>query len=319
MESTLSIITSSILPIFLILGAGFLLNRFQAIDPGPLNTLSLFVLTPALIIHSITLTELDADALLKVTLGVLGFVSCLLVVSQLYGRVTGKSGAVQNTFVLVAVFGNTGALGIPLADFAYGDIGRQTAVLFAAVHGALVFTIGLLIALRSGQQSGYGNLKRVFRYPLVYAVIAAIVARTVGVVPSADSALMETLGLVGESSIPVMLLILGIQLSETEYAGALSMTVTPTFFRFLVSPLVGIALALALGFQNSDVAQVFVLLTAMPVAVAPIIFVVEFASEKTVKGVTHPEFVSANVFVTTLVSIPVLTVAVALLKSGYVI
>jgi len=319
MESTLSIITSSILPIFLILGAGFLLNRFQEIDPGPLNTLSLFVLTPALIIHSITLTELGADALVKVTLGVLVFVPCLLVVARLYGRLSGKIGSVQNTFALVAVFGNTGALGIPLADFAYGEIGRQTAVLFAAVHGSLVFTVGLLIALRSDQESGYGNLKRVFRYPLVYAVVVAVVVRASGLVPSADAALMETLGLVGESSIPVMLLILGIQLSETEYGGALSMTIEPTAFRFLVSPLVGLAVALALGFQNSDVAQVFVLLTAMPVAVAPIIFVVEFASEQTVRGVTHPEFVSANVFVTTLVSIPVLTVVVTLLKSGYVI
>ncbi|WP_049987077.1 AEC family transporter [Halobellus rufus] len=319
MAATLSIITSSILPIFLILGAGFLLNRVQDVDPGPLNTLSLFVLTPALVVHSITLSDLGADALLKVTVGVLGFVAALLVVAHLYARISGKGGMAQNAFVLVAVFGNTGALGIPLADFAYGDVGRQTAVLFAAVHGALVFTIGLLIALRSGEQSGYGDLKRVFQYPLVYAVGLAVLVRTAGLVPAADSALMETVGLVGESSIPVMLLILGIQLSETEYGGALSTTVTPTLFRFLVSPLVGLAIAVALGFQNSAVAEVFVLLTAMPVAVAPIIFVVEFADERTVAGVTHPEFVSANVFVTTLVSIPVLTVVVALLKTGLVV
>ncbi|MFA1610665.1 AEC family transporter [Halobellus rubicundus] len=319
MASPLGIIVSAIVPILLILAAGFALDRAQDIDPGPLNTLSLFVLTPALVIHSITLTDLGAGTLLRITAGVGAFIFGLLAVSWLYGRATGKEDAVLNTFLLVAVFGNTGALGIPLADFAYGDLGRQTAVLFAAVHGALVFTLGLFIALNSDDEAGATVLKRVLRYPLVYAVGLAIVARAAGVVPPADSALMETLGLVGEASIPVMLLILGIQLSETEYRGALSMTVTPTLFRFGVSPLVGLVVAVALGFQNAVVAEVFVLLTAMPVAVAPVIFVVEFAGDTTVGGVRLPEFVSASVFVTTLASIPIVTVVIALLKSGIVI
>lgn len=319
MESALQVIASSILPIFLIMGAGFLLNRSQDIDPGPLNKLSLFVLTPALIIHSITLTELGTGVLFKLTVGVCVFLAGVFVVSWQYGKLTGKNGPVLNTFLLVSVFGNTGALGIPLADFAYGDIGRQTAVLFAAIHGTIVFTLGLLIAIRSEEESGHSSLTRVLRYPLIYAVLAAVVVRTLEVVPAPESALMETLGLVGEASIPVMLLILGIQLSETEYGDALSLTATPALFRFLVSPLVGIAVVTALGLQNNTVAQVFVLLTWMPVAVAPVIFVVEFASDQSVRGVTLPEFVSANVFVTTLLSVPVLTVVVTLLKSGYLI
>ncbi len=295
------------------------MNKFQDIDPGPLNTLSLYVLTPALAVHSIALTELSADALLKVSVGVCVFLAALVAVSWMYAKLTAKDGPVLSTFLLVTVFGNTGALGIPLADFAYGDIGRQTAVLFAAVHGTIVFTLGLFIALSSGDQSEYANLKRVFRYPLVYAVALAVLIRAVGIVPDPESAVMETLGLVGEASIPVMLIILGIQLSETQYGGALSMTVTPTAFRFLVSPLVGFVVTMALGFQNNAVAQVFVLLTWMPVAVAPVIFVVEFASDRTVGGVTLPEFISANVFVTTLASVPVLTVVVTLLKSGVLI
>ncbi|QCC48051.1 AEC family transporter [Halobellus limi] len=319
MASALEIIVSSILPIFLILAAGFLLDRARGVDPGPLNTLSLFVLTPALVIHSIALTDLGSGALLRISVGVGVFVVGLLAVSWLYGRSTGKEDAVLNTFLLVSVFGNTGALGIPLADFAYGDIGRQTAVLFAAVHGALVFTLGLFIALNSGDEAGSVVAKRVLRYPLVYAVVLAVLARTAGAVPAAESPLMETLGLVGEASIPIMLLILGVQLSGTEYRGALSMTATPTLFRFVVSPLVGVAVATGLGFQNPAVAQVFVLLTAMPVAVAPVIFVVEFASDTTVGGVTLPEFVSTNVFVTTLVSIPILTVVITVLKSGLVV
>lgn len=319
MASVLGIITSAILPTFLMLGVGFVLRSVKEIDSAALNTLTLFVLMPALIVHSITLTELEADAMVKISVGVVAFVASLLVVAWAYGTVRGKTGAIRSTFALVAVFGNTGALGIPVADFAYGDVGRQTAVLFAAVHGVLVFTIGLFIAAHSDNESGLENFKRVLRYPLVYAVVVAMIVRAAGIVPPAESALMETLGLVGESSIPVMLFILGIQLSETEYRGALSMTITPTIFRFLVSPAVGVAVAVVIGFQYGTVAQVFVLLTAMPAAVAPVIFAVEFANDRTVRGVALPEFVSTNVFVTTLVSIPILTLVLILLQSGLVV
>jgi len=319
MESVTKVIATSILPIFLIISSGFLLSHWKEIDSGPLNTLSLFILNPALIVHSITLTELETDALVRVSLGVCLFVTAVLLASWVLGRALGKRDSLLYSFLLIATFGNTGALGIPLADFAFGDLGRQTAVLFAAVHGVLVFTIGLAIASNSGAQSRMGSLRRVFRYPLVYAVLLAIAARTVDIAPQADSAAMETLGLVGDSAIPVMLVILGIQLSETEYRSALSMTITPTLFRFLLSPCIGLIVALGMGFQNATVAQVFVLLTAMPVAVAPVIFSVEFASDTSVGGVTIPEYVSATVFVSTLVSMPVLTIFVTLLKSGAVI
>ncbi len=57
----------------------------------------------------------------------------------------------------------------------------------------------------------------------------------------------------------------------------------------------------------------------MPVAVAPFIFAVEFASETTIRGVGLPEYVSVNVLTTTLMSIPVLSIVVLILKTGVVV
>lgn len=319
MSSVTSVIVSAILPTFLIIGTGLLLRRSQGIEAGPLNALALFVLTPALTVHSIALTSLTSDELLKISAGVVAFLGAALAASWLAGRVLGKDGATLRAFQLIATFGNAGALGIPLADFAFGDIGRQTAVLFAAVHGVVVFTVGLFIAANSSDQSSLDSLEQVLRYPLVYGVLVAVVARVADVVPPADSALMETLGLVGESSIPIMLVVLGIQLADTEFRSAATGTLSPMAFRFLVSPVLGLAVVWGLGFQNATVARVFVLLTAMPVAVAPVIFVTEFAPDVTVNGVTLPEYVSTNVLVSTLVSIPVLTLVVTVLTAGVLV
>jgi len=319
MASVTGVIVSSIVPIFLIVGVGLVLNEALGVDVESLNTLTLYVLTPALVVHSITLTDLETGVLLTVSVGVIAFLACAIGVGWLVGRALGKDGAVLHSFLLIAVFGNTGALGIPLADFAFGDVGRQTAVLFAAVHGTMVFTVGLGLAAMSGTGADVGDLKRVFRYPLLYATLVAVLVRVLGLVPPADAAIMETLGLVGESAIPIMLVILGIQLSETEFTAALELTAVPSLFRFVASPLIGIGVAVALGLHHSTVAQVFVLLTAMPVAVAPVIFAVEFAPDTEVGGVSLPELVSANVLVTTLLSLPVLTVVVTLLKADVLI
>jgi len=247
------------------------------------------------------------------------FLAAALVASWVMGRALGKDGATLQAFLLIAAFGNTGALGIPLADFAFGDIGRQTAVLFAAIHGAVVFTVGFFIAANSGNQSSLDSLKQVLRYPLIYGVLIAVVARVTNVVPAADSPVMETLGLVGESAIPIMLIVLGIQLADTEYRSAASSTLSPMVFRFIVSPAIGLLVALGLGFQNTTVTQVFVLLTAMPVAVAPVIFVTEFAPDAVVNDVTLPEYVSTNVLISTLASILVLTGIVAVLQAGLIV
>lgn len=319
MASITGVFISSILPVISIILLGFILNQVQEIKVDSLNTLTLYLLTPALIFHSISLTELRATALLKITIGVIAFLSVILVVSLIFGWGTGKHEAHLSAFILIAVFGNTGGLGIPLADFAFGPVGRQTAVLFAAIHGSLVFTVGLFIASHSGGGSTQSSLRRVFSYPLIYAVVVSVGVRTLGLTPAADSVIMQTIGLLGNSAIPVMLIILGIQLSQTEYKEALSMTGTPILFRFGISPVIGLIIAFVLGFQNSTVAQVFVLLTAMPVAVGPIIFVVEFAQNTRINGVSLPELVSASIFVTTLLSIPIVTAIVVLLKSGQII
>ncbi|MCO8244926.1 MULTISPECIES: hypothetical protein [unclassified Haladaptatus] len=86
----------------------------------------------------------------------------------------------------------------------------------------------------------------------------------------------------------------------------------------LASP-IGLAVALALGLGNVPVAWVFILLTAMPIAVPPVIFAVEFASDTAVRGVALPEHVSVNRVTTTLVSIPVLSIVVPILKTEIVV
>lgn len=312
----LGIFASAILPVVAIAAVGFVLGRLKEVDPQPLNTVTVYVLAPALVFHSLAVSDLSGGAVARIVVGVGVFTALMALVGEGVGRVAGSPDPLVGALVLVAAFGNAGNLGIPVSDFAFGEVGRQTAVLWMSVQSVLLYTLGVYVSSRAGGSGGLAGVEKVFRIPLVYAVAGALLVRTLDVVPPVDSAGMEALGLVGDSAIPVMLLILGLQLARTNYGPALSQAGTATALRLGVSPFVGLAVALALGFDDPTVARVFVVECAMPAAVTPVILTVEFAADSRAGGVSVPEYVSTCVLVTTLLSVPLLTGLIALLQSG---
>lgn len=319
MASLLSVFWTAILPVVAIAAIGFVLGRRKDVDPEPLNTTVVYVLAPALVLHSLAVTELAAGTLLRLVVGIGIFVAAMVALSEAVGRASGTDEPLLSALVLAATFTNAGNLGVPVSDFAFGDVGRQTAVLYLSVQSVLMYTIGVYVASRGGGASGLAGLKRVVRIPLVHAVLLALVARWLGIVPPAGSAGMEALALLGNAAIPVMLLILGVQLARTNYGPALSHASTPLLLRMGVAPIVGLAIAMALGFDEPTVARVFVLECSMPVAVTPVILVAEFAGDRRIESLGVPEYMSTVVLVTTIVSVPLLTGIIVLLQTGIVI
>ncbi|MFB6154975.1 MAG: AEC family transporter [Haloferacaceae archaeon] len=313
--SLLSIFGTAILPIVAIAAVGFVLGRQTDVDPDPLNTVTVYVFAPALVFHSLSTTTLSSGTLVRVTVGVVAYAAVMLVLTEALGRLLGSEEPLLSAVVLVATFSNAGNYGIPLSEFAFGAVGRSTAVLYLAGQAVLMYTVGVYVASRSGGTRGFAGVRRVLTLPLLYAVLAALLVRWLGVVPPAGGNAMQTVKLVGDAAIPVMLVILGIQLARTDYGAALSRVGPPTVLKMAVAPAVAVGIALLLDFGNATVARTFVLESSMPSAVTPLILLMEF-SDVDVGGISVPEYVSTVVLVTTLSSIPVLTVLIALLDSG---
>ena len=313
--SLLSIFATAILPIFAISVVGFVLGRVRDIDPGPLNTVTVYVLAPALVFHSLATTELGAGTLVDVALAVVAYHVVMILVAEGVGRVLGGATTGVSAIVLVSAFPNSGNFGVPVSEFAFGETGRATAVLYLTVQAVLMYTVGVYIASRGNSEGALAGVRRVFTVPLVYAVVAALAARALNLVPPTGTTAMATLKLVGDSAIPVMLLILGLQLAETNYGATLRQVGTATVLKMGVAPVVAAGVALAIGFTDPVVGRVFVLESAMPAAITPLILLVEFG-EGEVGGVPVESFVSTAVLVTTLVSVPVLTGLIALLDAG---
>ncbi|MFB6156819.1 MAG: AEC family transporter [Haloferacaceae archaeon] len=316
--SLLSAFTSAILPILAVMGVGYVLARALDPDVAGLNAVALYAFLPALVFHSLATTDLGGGTLVRIFAGVGAFVFGMMLVAEATGRLLGVEEPFRSVDVLASAFPNAGFYGIPLAEFAFGPVGRTTAVLYITALAFLMYTVGVYVASRGGGTGGARAVGEVFRLPLVYAIAAALLARALGVVPPEGGTAMATVAMVGNASIPLMLVIVGIQLAGLDRAVA-PRVVAPTALKLLVAPVVGLAVALAVGFENVDVARVFVLLCATPVALVPLSLTISYSDDPSRSGVAASEHLTTVIFVSTLASVPVLTVLITLLRSGAVI
>ena len=318
MVAPVSVFTSAILPIVAVGGVGYLLGSVRDVDTDALNTVTVYVLAPALVLYSLATTTLEQSTLARLTVAVVAFHLLAILVAEVAGRAVGASRTALAALVLVTAFPNTGNYGIPVSNFAFGATGRATAVVALSVQAVLIYTVGVYVAGRGSGGGVLAGVRRVFSVPLVYAVAVALLARWFGVVPPTDSTAMTTLQLVGDSAIPVMLLLVGIQLARTDVGSTLSAVGGAVGLKMVVAPILGVGVAVAVGFSDPVVARTFVLETAMPSAVTPVILVGEFA-EGEVAGVPVTEFVSTAILATTLASVVTLTAVIAILRTGVVV
>jgi len=317
--SLVSAFTSAILPIVSVMGLGYAFASVLDVDVDSLNDVALYLFLPALIFHSIVTTTLSGDTVALIFAGVGLFVAVTMGLVELLDRLLGVPEPYRSADVLAGALPNAGFYGIPLAEFAFGDVGRTTAVIYITAQAFLMYTLGVYVASRGGGDAGIGALKEIFRLPLVYAIAAAGAVRLLGVAPPTDGTFMSTVGLVGDASIPLMLVIVGVQLSGLAY-GNVRRVIRPSIVKLVVAPLTGLAVALALGkFDDIAVARVFVLLCATPVALIPLALTLSYSDVDDRDGLSASEYLTMTIFVTTVASVPVLTVLITLLQDGAVL
>jgi hypothetical protein len=322
--SLASVFVTAILPVTAVAAVGALLGVRTEVDSEPLNTITIYVLIPALIFYSLSTTSIPPQTAVKIAVGVCVYVASMLALAIGVSRLRGWSRAETSALVLGSTFTNAGNYAIPVAAFAFGPVGRSTAVLFLIAQNVLMYTVGVYVASRSRAASRTAA-REVFKLPLVYAVAAAGLVRWLDLVPSGTA--MDTVRLTGDAAIPVMLLILGIELARTRRS-AVSAAIAPTAMKLFAAPVVGIAAVFVLSLDSPIVAQTFVLGCAAPTAITPLMLAIKYDSDGTgsarsadesaagTNSILLPEYVSAAVFTSTLGSIPTLTVLIWILQTG---
>ena len=87
-------------------------------------------------------STIDGETLLKVIGGLVLFLFVMAGLAEGIGRVLGEAEPIKSALVLTSTFPNSGNYGIPLSEFAFGEVGRATAVLFLVLQSIVIYTPG---------------------------------------------------------------------------------------------------------------------------------------------------------------------------------
>lgn len=260
-------------PVFLLAAIGFTWVRLGFEYRVEFVTrLAMTLSIPCLIFMSLMKTEIDPKALADLSLATLA--AYALVITGSFVIV--KLGRLDvQTYLAPLIFGNTGNLGLPLALFAFGDVGLGYAVVVFAVMAILSFTIGIWFV------AGAGSFTRILKEPLVAATLLGALFLWQGW--ETPLFLSNTLDLIGQIAIPVMLITLGVAVARLE-TKAIGQAVILAVIKVVVC--VGAAWAAARYFDLGPTATgVLIVQVATPVAVTSYLLAEKYGADaKTVAG-----------------------------------
>lgn len=156
------------------------------------------VTTPALVFKTLVTTEMSSEDLLVIVgATVLGLALCALLGGLLVKAVKMP---VRKMLQLVAS-PNAGNLGLPISALAYGEVGLSVAITFYAVTSFLNHTVGVRTLPNTRGVVG------TWKSPIVIASFSAVGVRLVGL--PVPEFVMQTAGMLGVMTVPLMLLSLG--------------------------------------------------------------------------------------------------------------
>jgi len=192
-------------PIFAIVTVGYLYARLRHVEMTTTNRLNMEIFSPALLFSVLSDTSfniMDYQQLALATLLILlGSGAIILPVVRLL-NINIK------TFAPAMMFVNTGNMGIPVALFAFGESGLPAAMVFFMITAILTFTLGIYIV---NQQASWNNL---LKMPLIHAALFGLI---INFTPIEVPELVQTpIEMLAACAIPLMLLSLGIRLSEMD-------------------------------------------------------------------------------------------------------
>jgi len=268
----MAVLLPAIFPVALIILIGVIAHHYLAMDQATLSQLALYILIPALVGDKLYRTTVSIEGALALVIG-FAITSVLLYLLAVGIHQWGNlPETVGKSLMATTIFGNVGNLGLPMNSFAFGEAGLERAVICLITSAIILF--GIAPALLKGGGWGYG-IPMTLKLPLFWAMLIGIACRALQVkFPYRLDAGIQQLG---EASIPIALLILGMQLASTRFSVG-KYELLASGLRLFVAPAIALGVGLILQLTGLDL-KVLVLQTAMPAAVNTVIMVGEFGGE----------------------------------------
>ncbi|WP_429885444.1 AEC family transporter [Geoalkalibacter halelectricus] len=290
-----------VLPVFVIIASGFVLEKCARLDFRTLTLTSLYLLAPALVFSALMKREFDLSLAGNLFLFMMLYTAILYALSRGLAALLGLDGESRSALLLTTVMMNVGNFGLPLTYFAFGEAALEISVLTFVLFNIPLGTLAIVIAQgsRSSLPTALANMGKI---PIFHGVILAFFFKWIGWTP--PDFILRPLDLLGQAAIPLMLAMLGMQLARTQWQARVGFFSLATAVRLGVAPLIAWGLTALLGIDGLTRAVV-ILQTSTPSAVLPLLYSLRFGG--------RADLVAGTILMTTLFSAVTLTILLYLL------
>ncbi len=309
----LEILRDICLPLLLVMGLGWGIDRRFRLNLETLVKLNLYLFVPSFIFVRLSTSELSDQTGIKV----IGFTLAVIAIMGGISWLVAKDRKERIAMQLGTMFYNSGNWGIPLMALAFPRLGPVIQVFVLATMNVSMFTLGITLASlqadhvtpESARIPHWRRLLPILRQPSLYAILAAILARRFGNPVEDIVFLWKPLGYLADSLVGFALITVGVQLSQTRPPRVGGRLAWALGLRLLGGPLAAILLTWWFGFRG-EFAAILILGAASPTAVNAALVTHEFKGDS--------RFAAAVVFYTTLMATAVVTLLLVVLRAGWI-
>jgi len=157
----LSLFVNVVLPVFIVAGLGYVLEKRLHPPIAPFNQVVLYVLMPALVFTSLLSVDFRSEEPIKIAAFTFLLAASMLAVAFVIVRAARLDRVTSSAFMLTAAFPNLGNYGLSVVLLAYGREGLAVGVILLAVQSLYGITLAIFIA-SSGSGGGREGAPRSF-------------------------------------------------------------------------------------------------------------------------------------------------------------
>lgn len=262
-----------VLPVFGLVGLGFVLRRIGLVGERAGDGLSDFVFNvaiPALIFRTLSQASLPPEPPWGYWAAYFGGVAIVWAIAMLMTRrLFARSGVEVVVAGFTAAQANTVLVGIPLILKVYGDAGAGPLFLLVAIHLPITMTVATLLV--EGRNSDLGAiLRRLAANPILLGILAGAAARLVGF--EAAGPVRTMLDMLAGAAGPCALFAMGVALYRYGVRAGLPLTLTLSGLKLVLHPLIVLVLATQVFRIDPVFAGVAVVFAASPCGVNAYLF-----------------------------------------------
>lgn len=292
MDIHFQILLNIIFPIFVLIAAGVILKRVFNLELSTLSALTVNFLLPVVCFVNIYESDLSGELIGKTLFFLMVFNILLILVSMLIAKLNKFDPKLSATFKNSMVLSNSGNYGLPVSElvFASNPIGISIQIIASIFQNLLTFTYGFFNSV-TANSSGREILRKISRIPVIYALILAIILRTVHV--EIPGFLWRPIENTSNAFLAVALVTLGAQVAYLKVMRLSKPVFLIIIGRLLISPAIGLLAVYLLGLSGTT-AQALFIASSYPSSRNAALFALEYDN--------YPEIASQAVLFTTIFS-----------------